>query len=104
MDQKTIDKIKGLDEYHTLLEKRRKVLWPLTGLILLAYFGFILVIAFKPDLFAMSVAGGVTSLGIVAGMALIFFVFAVTGFYVHFANKTLEPLTHQIQQHFNTQA
>lgn len=102
MDPKIIDKLQSLPEYQELISKRQKVVWPLAVLILLAYFGFILVIAFKPALFGMSLAGGVTSVGIVAGLLLIFFVFAVTGFYVHYANKKLEPLTHKIQDQFKS--
>ena len=102
MDQKTVDKIQSLQAYQELISKRQKIVWPLSVLILLAYFGFILVIAFKPALFGASIAGGVTSVGIVAGLFLIFFVFAVTGFYVHYANKKLEPLTHEIQDQFKS--
>lgn len=57
----------------------------LTGLVVLVYFGFVLVVAFRPASLATLLAPGL-SWGIAAGAAVITFAWAVTGLYVHWAN------------------
>lgn len=87
-----IDQIKHLPEYLTLIQARRRVSWLLSAVIITVYFALILVIAFAPDSLGESLTGGVTSIGIVLGLAVILLCFAITGFYVYYANHVLQPL------------
>lgn len=88
------------DAYKDLCASRSKAVWPLAILMLLAYYSFILVIAFNPELFATKIGDGHTSLGIVCGFAVILFTFLITGIYVRKANKDLEPKIEAIQKEF----
>ena len=54
--------------------------------MLLAYFGFILAIAFKKELFAIKLSSNLT-LGIVLGLGIIIFAWIMTGIYVNWANN-----------------
>lgn len=94
----TPDQIRQMPEYHALTQARKKILIPLSILVLLAYFGFVIAIGYFPASLGVSLTGGTTSLGVFLGLALIFLCFAITGIYVRYANKVLEPLIKQIQQ------
>lgn len=90
-------RITSLPEYAMLLHRRRLLIVPLTCLIIFAYYGFILAIAFFPDMLSQKIGSGVTSLGICLGLGLIFLTFAITGIYVHIANGKIEDLLKSIQ-------
>jgi len=93
----SIDEIHALPEYRELLYRRRRVTRPLTILMLAAYFSFILAVGYTPDLLATKLSDGVTSVGILLGLFLILLTFAITAFYVWYANKHLEDLVIRIQ-------
>jgi uncharacterized membrane protein (DUF485 family) len=90
------EKIRQLPEYVALTRARKNIVWPLSVAIILAYFALIIAIAFAPASLGNSFTGGVTSVGIALGIGIIFFCFIVTGIYVYYANRVLEPLTQKI--------
>ena len=65
--------------------------------MLVAYYGFILMIGYAPGLLAVKLGDGVTSVGILAGLGLIFLTFAVTAFYVWYVNRHIAALADRIQ-------
>lgn len=80
--------------FHALEARRRRLAWTLTALVLLAYFAFILTIAFAPHWLAVPLSGdGPVTWGIVLGLAVIVVSFLLTGVYVRLANKQFDPLT-----------
>lgn len=98
MSHPTLDQIKDLPEYQALLTARGRIGWVLSAAVIIVYFGLILLIAFAPGWLGSSFSGGTTSIGIIIGLLVIFFVFIVTGYYVNLANKKLEPLTQAIHE------
>lgn len=97
MDPK-LQELSSSEEYQALVKQRTKIIWPLTMLMLIVYFGFVLIIAFIPEIFAQKIGDGHTSLGIASGFGVILFTFLITGVYILKANKTLEPLTHKLHE------
>jgi len=87
-----LDKIEQLPEFIALTKARRKIVWPLAIISIAAYFVLILIIAFSPGTLATSLTGGTTSVGIALGLGLIILCFIVTGIYVNYANRVIEPL------------
>lgn len=74
--------------YRQLIRARSRFGWLLSGIMLAAYFGFVLLVAFdKAFLSQPIVAGGVTSLGIVIGFGIILLAILLTGLYVARANR-----------------
>ena len=74
--------------YIALTGARSRFGWLLSGIMLAAYFGFVLLIAFDKGFLAQPIAaGGVTSLGILIGFALILLAILLTGLYVARANR-----------------
>lgn len=78
--------------YILLVRRRGRLTWALSGLMLAAYFGFILLVAFDKTFLARPIGNGVTSLGIVIGFGLILFAIALTGIFVRRANREYDDL------------
>jgi uncharacterized membrane protein (DUF485 family) len=94
----TLDNIQHLPEYLALTRARRNITWSLSAMVILVYFALILLIAFAPLSLGQPLGTGVTSIGIVLGLAVILFCFLVTGFYVYYANHVLEPLARAVKE------
>jgi uncharacterized membrane protein (DUF485 family) len=90
------DTIRQLPEYAALTRARKRIMWPLSLATILAYFALILTIAFNPSALGQPIGEGVTSIGMVLGLGVILFCMVVTGIYVYYANRVLEPLTRTI--------
>lgn len=88
--------IRQLPEYAALTRARKKIMWPLSLAIIVAYFALILTIAFEPAALGNPIGDGVTSIGMVLGLSVIIFCMVITGIYVYYANRVLEPLTKAI--------
>ena len=82
---------------YQLLKRRRNTLgWTLTVLMLIAYYGYVGLIAFDKEFLARPIGAGVTSLGIPIGMGVIVFTIAITIYYVRIANNRFDALTVEI--------
>jgi len=84
-------------KYQRLTRTRDTLGWWLTILVFIAYYGFILVIAFNKSLFAAPIATGmITTWGIVAGFGVILLTVVVTAIYVRKANREYDSLVKEI--------
>jgi len=96
MDQATIEQIKNNPKFQKLVKERSAFAWKLSIAMLVVYYAFILVIAFSPATLGASM-GGIMTVGIPIGIAIIVFAFALTGIYVKRANGEFDELTQQIK-------
>ena len=92
------EQIRTLPEYIALTRARKKIVLPLSIVVIVAYFALILAIAFYPASLGAPIADGVTSVGIMLGLGIIIFCMLITGIYVAYANRVIEPLTRAITQ------
>ncbi|MFC3115151.1 DUF485 domain-containing protein [Cellvibrio fontiphilus] len=98
------DSIRQLPEYAALTRARKKIMWPLSVATIIAYFALILTIAFNPTALGEPIGDGVTSVGMLLGLGVILFCMLITGIYVYYANRVLEPLTRAIVQKAGAQS
>lgn len=98
MDKSLVEKIKANPSYQDLISKRSSFAWKLTITILVVYYAFILFIAFSPETLGASLNGGMTTLGIPVGIAIIVFAFVLTGIYVKRANSEFDDLTNKVKE------
>lgn len=91
-----LETIRQLPEYAALTRARKKIMWPLSLATIAAYFALILTIAFQPTTLGTPIGSGVTTIGMVLGLGVILFCMLITGIYVYYANRVLEPLTQAI--------
>ena len=82
--------------FQALVRQRANFAWALTIVMLVIYFGFILLVAFAKPLLATKIGSGVTSTGIVLGLGVIVSAFVLTGIYVWRANSRFDELTRNL--------
>jgi uncharacterized membrane protein (DUF485 family) len=95
MDDQTCARLRATPAFLELERARGRLGWTLTAIILVIYFGFVLLVAFAPKLMATPVAGIVT-LGFPLGLGVILSAIVLTGIYVLRANSTFDALTRRI--------
>ena len=83
-------------DYIKLKSARTRVGWTLSVLGMIAYYGFILLVAFDKPLLAQKLGNGVTTLGMPIGVAVIVFTIIITWIYVRRANSEFDALTDNI--------
>lgn len=98
MNNELVQKVKNNPKYQELVSKRSKFAWTLTIIMLVVYYAFILLIAFSPETLGASLSGGMTTIGIPVGMAIIVFAFAMTGIYVRRANGEFDDLLKEVKK------
>jgi len=97
MTQETIERINNNPKYQKLVTSRSRFAWILSIIMLVIYYAFIMVIAFKPSIFGAKLGTGVITLGIPVGIAIIAISFALAGIYVYKANGEYDQLTQEIR-------
>ena len=83
-------------KYQELKSKRNAFGWWLSLAGMLAYYGFILLVAFNKPLLSQKIGSGVTTLGMPIGVSVIVFTIIITWIYVRRANSEFDAMTDQI--------
>jgi uncharacterized membrane protein (DUF485 family) len=97
MEDQTIERVRRNPKFAELTERRSRYAWSLSIVMLAIYYGFILVVAFTPQVLAVPIApGAVTTIGIPIGILIILAAFVLTGLYVRRANAEFDALTQQV--------
>jgi uncharacterized membrane protein (DUF485 family) len=84
--------------YRKLIRRSLYIKLPLLIVIISTYMGFILLIAYMPQVLSQSLGTSVISLGLVLGLGLIFIILFVTALYAVLTNKLIEPLINQLRK------
>jgi uncharacterized membrane protein (DUF485 family) len=100
MASRDYDRVIQSPRFQELVRQRTRFAWTLTIVMLVIYFGFILLVAFAKPLLAMKIGGGITSLGILLGLGVIIAAFVLTGIYVYRANSEFDELTRNLTREF----
>ena len=85
------------EKFDELVRRRWKVSLSLTAIMLLIYYGFVLILAFDKELLSGRLAGGTMTLWIPVGLAVILAAWVLTGIYVYWANSTYDRLVREIK-------
>ncbi|MFB2532778.1 DUF485 domain-containing protein [Paracoccus sp. p4-l81] len=93
----TTDRILADPNYQKLRATRLRFGWLLTIIMLVVYYGFITLIAFRKDLLAVPLGQGVTTWGIPIGFGVIVITILLTAVYVRRANSEFDELTDKIK-------
>ena len=89
--------IRSNPKFQTFVKKRNRYSIIMSVLVIFAYFGFILLIAFDKAFLAQQIVpGGVMSLGIPLGVGVIIFTVVITWIYVRRANGEFDDTNAEI--------
>ncbi|SAL68354.1 DUF485 domain-containing protein [Caballeronia humi] len=91
-----LDRIGNHPDFEIFVQRKTRLCWSLALVMLVLYFGFVLLVAFSPKTLGMSMFGGVVTVGIPVGIAIIVIAFVLTGIYVYRANADLDPLNEKL--------
>jgi uncharacterized membrane protein (DUF485 family) len=84
-------------KFRALEVQRSRLAWLLSAIVLAAYYGLMIVVAFWPSaLHAPLSVGGVVTIGVPIAAAVIVLSWLLTGLYVYRANTTFDELNEQI--------
>ena len=85
-------------ELHKLISRRRRIGGALTAIMVTAYFGFIMLVAFDKEAAGTLIVGGRVSVGIVLGAALIVLAPILIAVYVRWANRVYDPQVRALRE------
>jgi uncharacterized membrane protein (DUF485 family) len=83
-------------KYQELEAKRTRYGWLLTVLMLIVYYGFILLVAFGKPFLSQRIGEGVTTVGMPIGFGVIVFTIVITALYVRRANREFDELADRV--------
>lgn len=98
METSVAARIAADPNYQALKSRRSRFGWILTLAMLVVYYGFILLIAFRKDVLAARIGDGVMTWGIPIGFGVIVFTVLITAIYVRRANGEFDALSEKIKQ------
>lgn len=98
MEDDLVKKIKSNPKYQKLVSTRSTYGWTLTWIMMVVYYGFILLIAFDKELLSAKMGAGVMTWGMPIGLFVIVFTVIITGIYVRRANSEFDDLTAEIRK------
>jgi uncharacterized membrane protein (DUF485 family) len=96
METDLAHRIAANPKYQELKSKRTSFGWTLTILMMIVYYGFILLVAFAKPFLAQRLGAGVTTIGMPIGFGVILFTIIITGIYVRRANSEFDALSDQV--------
>ena len=89
--------IRNNPKFQSLVAKRNRYSFIMTSLMMIVYFGYILLIAFNKEWLATKVAPGmVMTIGIPMGLGVILFTIIITVIYVRRANTEFDTEAAQV--------
>jgi uncharacterized membrane protein (DUF485 family) len=93
VDPELVTRIANNPNYQALKAKRTRFGWWLTLVMMIAYYGFILLVAFNKSFLSQKLGAGVMTLGIPIGFGVIVFTIVLTAYYVNRANREFDALS-----------
>jgi len=90
-------------EFQRLRRTHRSFVFPVLGACLAWYLAYVLLASYAHDFMSIRVFGSV-NIAMLLGMAQVVTTFAVTTWYVHYANRRLDPLAEEIRDEIETGA
>ncbi|MDN0074045.1 DUF485 domain-containing protein [Crenobacter sp. SG2303] len=97
MNDEILKRVQSNPKFVELVHKKTGLGWKLTLIMLVIYYGFILMLAFAPKTLGTPIAAGATTtIGMPIGVLIILSAFVLTGIYVRKANNEFDVLNKQI--------
>ena len=102
MDERSHETIQRDPNYQELVRRRSSLGWTLSLIMLVIYFGFILLVAYAPKFLGTPIGTGVTTIGIPIGLSVIVLAFVLTRIYVRKANSSYDALIRKIVEDYRS--
>ncbi len=83
-------------KYQELLRRRNRISAIFFAITLVIYAGFILTLAFNPQLFGRPIGDLTMSIGVLTAIIVLISASVLVSLYVYISNKVFDPLLHDI--------
>ncbi|MGZ8801111.1 MAG: DUF485 domain-containing protein [Mycobacterium sp.] len=88
--------VQASPEFQELRSRLRRFVFPMTAIFLIWYTTYVLLGAFASDFMGTKVWGNI-NIGLIIGLGQFVSTFLITGLYVRFANRELDPRAEAIR-------
>ena len=95
--------IQDSPEFQELRSRLRRFVFPMTAFFLVWYFLYVMLGAFAHDFMATKVWGDI-NVGLLIGLGQFVTTFVITGIYVRFANREIDPRAEAIRAKVESEA
>jgi uncharacterized membrane protein (DUF485 family) len=89
--------VQSTEQFKELRKRHRSFVFPLSIAFLLWYFAYVLLADYAVDFMSTKVWGNI-NIGLILGLLQFVSTFAITGWYVSYANRKLDPIAAEIRQ------
>ncbi|MDY7220161.1 DUF485 domain-containing protein [Denitrificimonas sp. JX-1] len=97
MQDTVVERVLKHPKYEELVKRRTRVSMIFFAVALVIYSGFILTLAYMPEVFAQPLGAGWTmSVGVFTGILVVLSAVIMISLYVYVSNKTFDPLLEEI--------
>jgi uncharacterized membrane protein (DUF485 family) len=97
IDERTLhERVQASPEFAELRSRLRRFVFPMSAAFMLWYLGYVLMASYAPQIMAIPVLGYI-NLGIVLGLLQFVSTFVITGLYVRYADRHLDPAAESIR-------
>jgi uncharacterized membrane protein (DUF485 family) len=105
VDQPAVDftEVQDSEQFQELRKRHRSFVFPMAVVFLLWYFAYVLLADYAHDFMATPVFGNV-NIGILLGLLQFVSTFAITMWYVSYANRRLDPIAANLRNELETAA
>ena len=97
MRNEIYERMRNNPKFHELVQRRSRFAWTLSLVTLVAFYGFVMLVAFQPTVVGTPVAeGSQYTLGVIAELTMFICFWLMTWAYVRRANGEFDALTQDI--------
>lgn len=97
MNTSTYQRIRENPKFQDMVKRRGRFAALLSAVVLVAYYGFMMVVAFKPALLRETLSeGSVLTVGMPIGAGIIIVSWLLTGLYVYRANSDFDKINAEV--------
>jgi uncharacterized membrane protein (DUF485 family) len=67
MSAETYERIRSNPKFQELVSRRSRLAWTLSAIVLVGFYGFVMVVAFAPTVIGLRLGGSTLTVGVAAG-------------------------------------
>ena len=90
------EEVQATQQFKDLRKRHRSFVFPMAIAFLLWYFAYVILAAYAVDFMSTKVWGNI-NVGIIMGLLQFVTTFAITGWYVSYSNRRLDPIAADIR-------
>jgi uncharacterized membrane protein (DUF485 family) len=91
------------EDFQRLRRRLRRFVFPMTALFLVWYLLYVVLADYAHDFMSIKLVGNI-NVGLVLGLLQFVSTFVITGLYVRYANRKLDPIADRIRQDMEGEA